>query len=100
MELLINLSIPFAGGLLLGLIFFGGLWLTVTRATHLRYAGVWFTGSLLLRIAAVAAGFYWLGGDQAERFGACLLGFILIKMLSTRMIGAARAVSANETETT
>ena len=100
MESMITLITPFAGGLLLGLLFFGGLWLTVAKTARYRHPGWWFMGSLLLRTVLVIAGFYLIGGDQPERFAACLLGFVLVKITSAKMIGSAKPAPANENETT
>ena len=46
----IGLFLALAAGLLLGAMFFGGLWWTVRRAVSSGCPALWFAGSLLLRL--------------------------------------------------
>ena len=48
-------------GLLLGAIFFGGLWWTVRKGLSSKQPALWSFGSMLLRMAIVLAGFYFVG---------------------------------------
>jgi F1F0 ATPase subunit 2 len=48
-------------------------------------------GSLLVRTAAVLAGFYAVGAGQPVRMGLCLLGFLLARAAVVR---ATRPISA------
>jgi F1F0 ATPase subunit 2 len=48
------------GGLILGILFFGGLWLTVKRTLGSPYIALWLLGSSLLRTAIVLTGFYFM----------------------------------------
>ena len=43
-------------GVLLGVLFFGGLWWTVQRGLVSRRPALWFVGSFLLRTSVVLAG--------------------------------------------
>jgi len=52
---LLSLAPPFAAGLVLGAIFFGGLWWTVRRGLGAAQPALWFFGGLLLRMGV--AGF-------------------------------------------
>lgn len=76
----------FAGfaGLLLGAIFFGGLWWTVQRGMASAHPAVWFFVSLLLRLGIVMAGFYFVGQGDWRRLMACLVGLITARILITR----------------
>lgn len=73
----------FAGlaGVVLGTIFYGGLWWTVRRGLSARRPAVWFSCSLLLRLGVVATGFYLVGAGHWHRLLACLIGFILARIL-------------------
>jgi len=71
-------------GLALGAVFFGGLWWTVRKGVVSRHPAAWFLGSLMLRIAILLAGFYFVAGDHWDRLLACLLGFILARFIVTR----------------
>jgi len=81
------LRVVFAGiaGLGLGVIFFGGLWWTVRKGVSSKHPAAWFLGSMLLRMGLVLAGFYFVGGGDWKRLIACLLGFIIARLLVTRL---------------
>jgi F1F0 ATPase subunit 2 len=72
-----------AGGAL-GTIFFAGLWWTVRRGAASATPARWFVGSLVVRSAAVLAGFYAVGAGQPVRMGLCLLGFLLARAAVVR----------------
>ncbi len=74
-------------GLLLGTIFFGGLWWTVRRGVASQRAALWFLGSLVIRTGVSVAGFYFVSGGQWDRLLACLLGFTIARFLVTRLSG-------------
>ena len=71
-----------AGGLL-GAIFFGGLWWTVRQGVSSSRPALWFLGSGLLRMSIVLAGFYFVSGGQWKRLVACLVGFIIARVVVT-----------------
>ena len=73
-----------AGGAL-GAMFFGGLWWTVLRGASSRRPARWFFASLLLRMGLSLVGFYGVAGGQADRFVLCLLGFVIARMVATRL---------------
>ncbi len=72
-------------GMLLGAAFFGGLWWTVKKGLASPRPAQWFIGSLLLRTALVLAGFYFVAGGDWKRMLACLLGFIVARVIVTRL---------------
>ena len=72
-------------GLVLGALFFGGLWWTVQRAMASAYAALWFLLSLVLRTAIVLAGFYLVCADDWRRWLAAALGFGAARLLITRI---------------
>ena len=71
-----------AGGLL-GAIFFGGLWWTVRKGISSPRPALWFLGSALLRMSIVLAGFYFVSGGEWKRLVACLVGFIIARVVVT-----------------
>lgn len=76
-------------GILLGAIFFGGLWWTVRHGISSSRAGLWFMGSMLLRIGVVMTGFCFLlrlPGDDWKTLLAGLLGFIIARLGATRLL--------------
>ncbi|HEX7972333.1 MAG TPA: ATP synthase subunit I [Thiobacillus sp.] len=77
-----------AAGVLLGGIFFGGLWWTVVRGVSSRHAALWFIGSMLLRTGVVLSGFYLVAAGDWKRLLASLLGFIVARLAVTRLVRA------------
>lgn len=80
------LLLVFAVGLLLGGIFFGGLWWTIRRAMTSPSPARWFLISLVVRSSVVVFGFYALAGQDWQRWVACVLGLILARGLITRKL--------------
>ncbi len=72
-------------GGLLGVVFFGGLWWTVQHAMSSERAALWLFGSLLLRTGIVLGGFYLTCGDDWQRWLAALLGFVMARLVVTRI---------------
>ena len=76
----LSLALALAAGLLLGAIFFGGLWWTV-RGRFVPTAG-----AVVPRQPAAAhergpGGFYFVSGGDWERLLLCLLGFVLARLV-------------------
>jgi F1F0 ATPase subunit 2 len=74
-----------AGGLL-GTVFFGGLWWTVKRSVGSQGSALLFAVSFLLRMFIAVAGFYFVGHGDWRRLLACLCGFLLARILITRIM--------------
>jgi len=66
-------------GLLLGTVFFGGLWWTVTRALTAAVPAVWFGLSALLRMAVVVCGLYCFARLGLPSLLACLCGLLVAR---------------------
>lgn len=75
-------------GMLLGALFFGGLWWTVGKGLTAKQPALWFGASMLLRSAVVLAGFYFIAGPDWQRLMLCLLGFIIARFIVMRVTGA------------
>ena len=85
----LHLILAWLTGILLGAVFFGGLWWTVQKGLSSKYAALWFFGSLMLRTSIVLAGFYLISRGSWERLLVCLLGFIMARLVVTRLTRAA-----------
>jgi F1F0 ATPase subunit 2 len=79
----LSLAYAFAAGILLGAMFYGGLWWTVHRAVSSKRVVQWFLGSLLLRMGLALAGFYFVAGGDWQRLLLCLLGFVAARLAVT-----------------
>jgi F1F0 ATPase subunit 2 len=84
-NLTLALALALAAGLGLGAIFFGGLWWTVRKGVSSTRPALWFVGSLLLRTSITLAGFYLVGRGHWEWLLACLLGFVIARVVVTRL---------------
>ena len=96
---LLLLALAFVGGILLGGFYFGGLWWTVRRGVVSKHAALWFSGSMLLRTSIALVGFYLVGRGHWERLTACLLGFVMARVLGlwlTRPAAEIRTPPAQE----
>jgi len=83
------LVLVLATGVLLGAIFFGGLWWTVQKGVSSKRPALWFFGSLLLRTSIALVGFYFIARGHWERLLVCLLGFVMARLIVMRITRAA-----------
>jgi F1F0 ATPase subunit 2 len=79
------LAFALVAGLLLGAIFFGGLWWTVRKGVLSKHPAFWLLSSLLLRMGIALAGFYFVGRGNWERLVICLLGFVIGRIIVMRL---------------
>lgn len=77
------LALSLSAGMLLGTIFFGGLWWTVRKGVSSERPAFWFFGSLLLRMSTTLAGFYLVSGGHWQRLLLCLVGFVMARLVVT-----------------
>ncbi|HTQ27790.1 MAG TPA: ATP synthase subunit I [Puia sp.] len=76
------LSLP--AGVLLGLIFFAGLWITVRKGLPASMPVYWFLPSFLLRTGIVLLGFRFLGQERWENLLLCGVGFLAGRFMVLR----------------
>jgi len=76
-----------AAGVMLGAVFFGGLWLTLRKALTSSSPALWFVSSVLLRMGLTLLGFYFVSSGSWQRLLACLFGFALSRVAITRLTG-------------
>ena len=74
-------SLTFGVGALLGVIFYGGLWITVQKGLSSRHAPLWFLASFWLRLAIVISGFYVMMQGDWKNLLVCLGGFLAGRVL-------------------
>ena len=80
----INLLPALFAGIGLGVIFFGGLWLTIRKGLQSRKSGLIFTGSFIVRMTVILVGFYYVGASDWQKMLACLAGFLIARLVITR----------------
>ena len=82
------LALALLAGALLGVLFFGGLWWTVQKGLASETPALWFLGSLVLRTGLTLSGFYLIAQGDWSRFVACVLGFLIARVIVVRWLGA------------
>ena len=87
------LALAFFAGALLGVVFFGGLWWTVQKGVTSETPALWFLGSLLLRTGLILVGFYLAAQGHWSRLAACLLGFLIARVIVVRRLTERRRKS-------
>ncbi len=83
-EYIVFTAVAAAGGML-GAMFFGGLWFTVRKGVASPRPALWFFCSLLLRMSIALTGFYFVSGGRWERLLACMLGFVVARLIVMRL---------------
>jgi len=91
----LGLMFALLAGLLLGTVFFGGLWWTVRRGLASQQPALWFLGSMLARTAVAVSGFYFVMQGDWRRLIACLAGFLLARICVLRLTRNGRAKSGH-----
>ncbi len=85
------LTMAGVAGMLLGVFFFGGLWWTVRKCLSTTHPGMWLLGSAMIRMGVTLGGFYLVGAGHWQRLLACLIGFIVARLIVTRLSNLAIA---------
>ncbi len=101
MNELVNNGVPLVAGLALGGIFFGGLWWTVRKGLTSDHPATWFLASQVSRMAVTILGIYFVAEGQWQRVLLCLAGFLLARVIVTRLSRIAatpRSHAAKETD--
>lgn len=95
----VNLAIhifPFLIGVILGCCFFCALWFTVKKGIYATHPALWFLGSILVRMGTVISVFYWVGNNDIWRLTACLVGFVIGRILMTKVISNTNSTCAEK----
>lgn len=80
---ILSISITFIAGIILGLFYFGGLWITVRQLPTTIYPVRLFIVSFLGRIVVTMFGFYLIMDGQWQRILIGLGGFTLARIILT-----------------
>lgn len=92
----IVLLIPaFAGGTVIGILNYLGLWLTVKKVPSVRNPALHILTSMAVRISLTMAAFFMITGHEWQRLLACVAGYFLVRLLSILRIGNSRPAAAS-----
>ncbi|MFP4661403.1 MAG: ATP synthase subunit I [Halanaerobiales bacterium] len=75
--------LSFLGGIMLGIIFFGGLYWTVQQLNTVQRPALLMLISTVLRMAVLLTGLYFIMGGDYRRVLIALAGVILVKLVMT-----------------
>ena len=78
---ILNTALVFVAGIILGILFFGGLWLTVKKMVSSKRAALWLFASFIVRVSITLLGFYFVGAGDLKRLLVCLAGFIAARFI-------------------
>jgi len=84
MDKTIFMILAFIGGILLGTIFYGGLWFTVKKSVASKMPAIWVLGSFFLRVCITLVGFYYISFGNWQKLFICVLGFIVARLIVMR----------------
>lgn len=84
MNEMLKLLLPWVSGVLLGVLYFGGLWWTVRKGVSAKRPATWFLGSMLLRMSIALSGFYFIANGRWQNLLLGLLGFVMARFMLTR----------------
>lgn len=87
LDQLVGYAVPFLGGLLLGLFFYGGLWWTVRRLPESEQPALLTLGSFVVRTTATVLGLYLLMDGQIARVLVAMAAFLLVRAFLIRRLG-------------
>jgi F1F0 ATPase subunit 2 len=92
----LHLILAVLSGVLLGAFFFGGLWWTINRSLASAQPAVLILilSSFLLRTTVAVGGFYIALQAGWQSLVACMLGFLVSRVVVTRVIGVRREKTA------
>jgi len=86
-----TLMMALFAGILLGGVFYGGLWWTVRRSVLFKNQGLWLIGSFVLRAIVAVSGFYFASQSDWRSLPVCLLGFLMARIVVTWLTRIPRA---------
>ena len=78
--------LDFGAGAILGLLFYGGLWMTVRALAVTNRPLAVTLGSVTLRMAAVLAGSWFVAGGGWQNALACAAGFVFARIAVSRLV--------------
>lgn len=88
------------GGIVIGVFFFGGLWITIRRVQHLRRPGIVLFASSVVRITIALGGLYVVAWGRWERLLIAVVGFMLARLVVIRSFGYPEMVPRKTEEVT
>ena len=83
----VHLLTSLTAGMILGIVYFRGLWQTVLRLPDFRRPAWSMSWSFVARVGIVMSGFYFIMDGHLERLAMAMAGFILVRQTLVRRLG-------------
>jgi F1F0 ATPase subunit 2 len=83
----LHLFASLAAGIILGIVYFRGLWQTVLRLPDFKRPAWSMSWSFLARVGIVVSGFYFIMDGHLERLAMAMAGFIIVRQILVRRLG-------------
>jgi F1F0 ATPase subunit 2 len=90
------LALSALAGIALGILYFGGLWLTITRMRTIKNPGIFLTLSFILRTVVVIGGFYLISDGKLERLAVAMLAFFVTRFVFIKYFSPERSEPTGE----
>jgi F1F0 ATPase subunit 2 len=87
------LALSALAGAVLGVLYFGGLWLTIQRMNRSQNPGFLLLVSFFLRSVLVIGGFYLISDGRLERLAAGMLAFFVTRFFFTKYLSPERNIN-------
>lgn len=81
MNEILFLVTAFSTGLVLGTLFFGGLWFTVKKSIVSKSPALLILGSFIFRVGITMLGFYFIASGSWQRLLISLIGFLIARSI-------------------
>ena len=94
----LGVVIALLGGMVIGIFFFGGLWITIRRVQDNQRPGTVLFVSSFVRIAIALGSLYVLAWGQWERLLIAVVGFMLARLVVIRSVGYPKMTSTKTKE--
>ncbi len=80
-----SIFLALAAGLGIGLLFYGGLWVTVSRIHSVAHPALLIATSFVLRMSVALAGIWFVSAGDIPRVASCLAGFLCGRWIVVRL---------------
>ncbi|MBN1664667.1 MAG: ATP synthase subunit I [Deltaproteobacteria bacterium] len=87
-----HIIISFMAGIVLGAVYFWGLWHTLRRLSETAKPFRWMFISYTVRVCFIMTGFYFVMGGRWERLIAAMIGFLVIREILMQRWGGRKAI--------
>jgi len=82
-----KMILAFFVGVIVGIMFFGGLYLTVKKLTTIKHPALFMMLSLLVRLVILAGGVYLIMDGEIRNLLSAMAGILLVRLVMISKLG-------------